>query len=127
MDELYRGLGRPAARSTRSSTGCCGRRSPGGPARYRRYDWQRGEYAETVTVPPAPLLVLEGVGSGSLVVADLVTVLVWIEAPDDVRMARGIERDGDAFAPYWEIWAAERRSTSRGHRTRERADLHLRT
>ena len=65
-------------------------------------------------MPPVPLLVLEGVGSGSLVVADLVTVLVWIEAPRDVRMARGIERDGEAFAPYWETWAAERgRRTSR--------------
>lgn len=94
---------------------------------YRRYDWVAGAYAETVAVPPAPLLVLEGVGAGSLVVADLVTVLVWIEAPHDVRMARGIERDGDAFAPYWEMWAAEEADHFAGQLTRERADVVLRT
>ena len=97
------------------------------PGTYRRYDWLAGEYAETVAVPPVPLLVLEGVGSGSLVVADLVTVLVWMEAPYDVRMARGIERDGDAFEPHWEMWAAEEADHFAGHGTRERADLHLRT
>lgn len=99
----------------------------GGPGTYRRYDWHADAYAETVTVPPAPLLVLEGVGAGSLVVADLVTVLVWIEADHDVRMARGIERDGEAFAPYWEAWAVEEKEHFAAHRTRERADLVLST
>ncbi|WP_243059966.1 uridine kinase [Nocardioides sp. SR21] len=99
----------------------------GQPGSYRRYDWHAGAYAETVAVPPVPLLVLEGVGAGSLVVADLVTVLVWIEAPRDVRMARGIERDGDAFAPYWETWAAEEAEEFVRNRTRERADLRFRT
>jgi len=99
----------------------------GRPGSYRRYDWVAGAYAETVVVPPAPLLVLEGVGAGSLVIAGLVTVLVWVEADHDVRMARGIERDGDAFAPYWEMWAAEESEEFVRNRTRERADLLLRT
>jgi len=99
----------------------------GRPGSYRRYDWIAGEYAETVVVPPAPLLVLEGVGAGSLVIADLVTVLVWVEADHDVRMARGIDRDGDAFAPYWEMWAAEEVEVFVRNRTRERADLLVRT
>jgi uridine kinase len=99
----------------------------GRPGSYRRYDWLAGAYAEVVTVPPVPLLVLEGVGAGSLQVADLVTALVWVEADLDVRMARGIARDGEAFAPYWEAWAAEEADHFALHRTRERADLHLRT
>ena len=99
----------------------------GGPGRYRRYDWILGAYAETVTVDPAPLLVLEGVGSGSLVVADLTTVLVWVEAEHDVRMRRGIERDGEAFAPYWQAWALAEQEHFARHRTRERADLVVET
>ena len=95
----------------------------GRPGHYRRYDWHLGEYAETVTVEPAPLLVLEGVGSGSLVVADLVTVLVWVEAAREVRMRRGIERDGEAYAPYWEAWAVAEQEHFARHGTRERADL----
>jgi uridine kinase len=90
---------------------------------YRRYDWHLGEYAESVTVPPVPLLILEGVGSGSLVVADLVTVLVWVEAAPDVRMRRGLDRDGEAFAPYWEAWAVAEQEHFARHGTRERADL----
>ena len=99
----------------------------GEPGAYRRYDWYAGAYAETVTVPPVPLLVLEGVGAGSLVVADLATVLVWIDDDLDVRMARGIERDGEAFAPHWEAWAAEEAEHFARHGTRERADVSLRS
>ncbi|KQW43105.1 4-amino-4-deoxy-L-arabinose transferase [Nocardioides sp. Root1257] len=99
----------------------------GRPGTYRRYDWVAGAYAETVTVAPAPLVVLEGVGSGSLGVADLVTVLVWVEAAHDVRMARGLARDGDAFAPYWEAWAVGEQAHFDRHGTRDRVDLVVRT
>lgn len=99
----------------------------GQPGSYRRYDWHAGAYAETVVVEPVPLLVLEGVGAGSSIVADVVTVLVWIEAERDVRMARGLERDGEAFAPHWRAWAEEESAYFAAHRTRERADLLLST
>lgn len=87
---------------------------------YRRYDWHQATWAETVTVAPESLLVLEGVGSGSTTFS---TVLVWVEAAYDVRMARGIERDGDAFAPHWEAWAVAEQEHFDRCRTRERADL----
>ena len=80
----------------------------GEPGSYRRWDWDAGAWAERVTVEPTDLLVVEGVGSGSLRAADVTTVLVWVEAPYDVRMRRGLERDGDAFAPHWEAWAQRR-------------------
>ena len=99
----------------------------GEPGAYRRYDWPAGAYAETVTVPPVPVLVLEGVGAGALAVADLVTVLVWMEAPLEVRRARGLARDGDDFAPHWDAWAAAESEHFARHGTRERADLVLRT
>jgi uridine kinase len=90
---------------------------------YQRYDWPTGQFAESVVVAPGPLLVLEGVGSGAADLADLVTVLVWVEAPHDVRMKRGLERDGDAFAPHWEQWARDEAALFARERTRERADV----
>lgn len=90
---------------------------------YQRYDWPTERFAESVVVAPGPMLVLEGVGSGAAEFADLVTVLVWVEAPHDVRMARGIERDGDAFAPHWEQWARDEARLFARERTRERADV----
>ncbi|MGB0100971.1 MAG: 4-amino-4-deoxy-L-arabinose transferase [Nocardioides sp.] len=124
MDDLFEGWsGLPSIDA--QLTGLLRPMADGGPGSYRRYDWERAAYAETVSVPPTPLLVLEGVGSGSVTVADLTTVLVWIEAPPDIRMARGIERDGDAFAPHWEAWARAEDDHFSRHRTRERADLTL--
>ena len=92
---------------------------------YHRYDWVAGEFAETVPVEPVPLLVLEGVGSGASRFAPLQTVLAWVEAPHDLRMRRGIERDGDAFAPHWEQWAADEQALFARESTRERADIHV--
>ena len=95
----------------------------GSPGSYRRYDWERGAYAETVTVAPVPLLVLEGVGSGSLPHAGRCTVLVWVEAPDDVRLDRGLARDGAALEPQWRRWMGDEAAHLAEHRTRERADV----
>lgn len=99
----------------------------GRPGSYRRFDWAADRFAETVTVDPAPLLVLEGVGSGSSGTADLATVLVWVEADRDVRMARGLDRDGEAYRPYWEQWALAEQEHFARHRTRDRVDLVVRT
>ncbi len=90
---------------------------------YRRYDWLAGAFAETVTVSPAELLVLEGVGSGAAAHSSLHTVLVWLDAPYEVRMRRGLQRDGDTFAPHWEAWAKAESDLFAAQRTRERADL----
>ena len=90
---------------------------------YRRWDWHAAAWAERVRVEPCGLLVVEGVGSGSLRAAAVTTVLVWVEAPYDVRMRRGLERDGDAFAPHWEAWALAEAEHFARHRTQERADL----
>jgi len=95
------------------------------PGSYRRYDWLAGEFAERVMVDPAPLLVLEGVGCGASRFAPLVTVLVWVEAPERIRMERGLARDGDAFAPHWEQWATDENEVFARERTRERSDVRI--
>jgi uridine kinase len=97
----------------------------GHPGSYRRYDWVEGTFAETITVESCPLLVIEGVGSGAARFDDLRTLLVWVEAPYDERLRRGLERDGDAFAPHWEQWALDEADLFAREHTRERADLHL--
>lgn len=92
---------------------------------YRRWDWPGNAWAETVLVPPAPLLVLEGVGSGSTDVAELVTVLAWVEVPYELRMARGLERGGVGVAENWRQWAVDEQDLFARERTRERADVVL--
>jgi hypothetical protein len=92
---------------------------------YRRWDWPGNAWAETVLVSPTPLLVLEGVGSGASAYADLTTVLAWVEVPFELRMARGLERDGDAVVELWRQWAEDEQARFARERTRERADVVL--
>ena len=92
---------------------------------YRRWDWPGNAWAETVLVPPAPLLVLEGVGSGSAQVGELITVLAWVEVPYDLRMERGLERGGIGVAENWRQWAVDEQELFAREQTRERADVVL--
>jgi uridine kinase len=90
---------------------------------YERFDWELGRYAETVEVAPAPWLVVEGVGSGAAALAAYITVLVWVEVADDLRLARGLERDGDAMETHWRQFMLDERELFARDRIPERADV----
>jgi cytidylate kinase len=93
------------------------------PGSYRRWDWYADRWSEVVVVPPAPLLVLEGVGSGSRRHAGLITVLVWVEAPADLRLRRGLARDGVELDEHLRAWAQAEQAHFARDGTRARADL----
>jgi hypothetical protein len=93
------------------------------PGRYRRYDWTAGEYGESHRVEPVPLLVLEGVGSGNQAWSGLVSTLVWVEAPADVRLSRGVARDGEGERAHLVAWAQDEDRLFATQGTRARADL----
>lgn len=102
----------------------------GRPVRYRRYDWEHGEYAEWIDVPTDPVpqvLIIEGAGAGSLPCAPYVSLLVWLEAPAAVRFKRGMTRDGETYRPHWQRWADQEDRHFAEHDPRGRADLWLNT
>ena len=91
---------------------------------WRRWDWLASCWAETHAVEPGGLLVVEGVGSGAAAYADLIGCLVWVEAGDaEVRLQRGLDRDGEQMRPQWEQWMREEAALHAADRTRERADV----
>jgi uridine kinase len=91
--------------------------------RWRRWDWHADGWAETHDVAPGGLLVLEGVGSWSPGIADLVGALVWVEAASCVRLDRGIARDGEQMRPQWEQWRLDEDALFTRLGTREHADV----
>ena len=97
----------------------------GGAPRYRRYDWDRSVYAEWCEVPPAPTLLLEGVNSGLRAAATYLSLLLWVEAQFDLRLSRGLQRDGEGSRTRWERWMAQEDALFRSERTRERADVRV--
>lgn len=124
MDNLYEGwagLPKVGAQLDRLLTPLARNR----PGSYRRWDWYADRWAEVVVVPPAPLLVLEGVGSGSRRHAALVTALVWVEVPAGLRRRRGLERDGVDLEEQLLAWAVAEEQHFARHQTRRRADLVL--
>ncbi|WP_052436620.1 hypothetical protein [Georgenia sp. SUBG003] len=106
--------------------------SRGVPGSVRTYDWNRGALGERLTVPapgdPMPVVVLvEGCGAGSAVCAPFVDVLVWLDAPADVRRERALARDNGSWAHLWDDWAAQERALLDARDARAAADLVLRT
>jgi uridine kinase len=90
---------------------------------WRRWDWLADGWAERHAVSPGGLLVLEGVGSWARRIADLVTVLVWVEAPPDLRLRRGMARDGEQMRAHWEQWMVDEDALHAAEGTRAHADL----
>jgi uridine kinase len=97
----------------------------GRPGRYQRYDWVAGRFADWVDVPVPDVLVLEGCGSGRRAGARDVGVLVWVEADDATRLARGLERDGVDARPQWERWMTDEAAHYAREGTRGRADVRV--
>jgi uridine kinase len=75
-------------------------------ARFRRYDWLRREFSTVTTIEPADVVVIEGVGATRKAWRERLALRIWIDAPRDVRLARGIERDGEALREFWNDWMA---------------------
>jgi uridine kinase len=93
----------------------------------RRWDWVGDHPGATLRVPPMPLLILDGVGSGASVIRPFLSLLIWVEAPPDVRKSRALARDGGVYAPFWDTWAAQEAAHFTAEETRRHADLVVRT
>jgi hypothetical protein len=94
-------------------------------ARYRPYDWHRGEFDRPRELGTPPVLVVEGAGCGARAIAAHAVLLVWIEAPRDERYRRGIDRDGETYRPHWERWARQEDAHYAAEGSAERADIRV--
>ena len=54
------------------------------------------------------------------------TYSIWIEVPHELRLRRGLERDGRAALDQWKAWMAEEDSYRSTERPDERADVVVR-
>ncbi len=123
MDDVYDGWAGLTSGMTTVASSVVAPLAAGEPGRYRRYDWHRTAFAEEHAVPPCDVLVVEGVGSGSSAYAAAITCLVWVETPSDVRLRRGLDRDGEQMRAQWLAWREQEDAMFARERTRERADL----
>ncbi len=78
------------------------------PASYQRYDWPSDERAEWHSVPVGGIVLIEGNYSTRQELFAVYDYTIWIDAPHDVRLERGIRRGGaDTRARWLTEWMPE--------------------
>ena len=123
MDNVYAGWGGLETGMATVTTSVVEPLRHGRPGRYRRFDWHAMAFAEEHVVNPVDVLVVEGVGSGAAAYDDAITCLVWVETPADVRLDRGLARDGERLRNHWLVWREAEDAMFARERTRDRADV----
>ncbi len=74
-------------------------------ARYAAWDWDARRPGGIHVVEPRGIVVVEGVCALHRMFRDDYDVRVWVEAPYETRLARGVARDGEAARATWvESW-----------------------
>jgi uridine kinase len=95
--------------------------------RYRRTNWTRDEgHVEWGEVAPAEFIVLEGVGASRSAFRPFLSYSIWIETPRELRLSRGLERDGEKARDRWERWMTEEDDYVERETPQQAVDLILR-
>ncbi|NUT35894.1 MAG: hypothetical protein HOV79_22795 [Hamadaea sp.] len=88
-------------------------------------DWRGGALGGWKTLPWQPLVIIEGVTCTRRESAGRLAYNVWVEAPADVRLARGLARDhgqGYDVTELWRSWMRQEDEFFAADGTRDRAD-----
>ncbi len=127
LDSLYPGWDGLVGGVERLTAEVLGPLARGEVAAYRRWDWERDGLGEIVHVPAERFLLVEGAGASAGEAGRYAAVRVWVEADEPTRRHRGIARDGAAYAPHWQRWAAQEAALFNRDGTRARADVYVDT
>lgn len=96
----------------------------GDPASYRPYDWSSRRLADTTaTIEPSNVVIIEGVGATRKAWRERLALRIWVDCPRDVRLARGIERDGEELRDFWLDWMRAEDAYVDSERPDEHADV----
>lgn len=95
-------------------------------AHYAPYDWRARCFGPARTVPPAPVIVLEGVGAGRRALRPHLARLLWMELPREESWSRGRARDGQEQREFWAGWVRAEREHFADDPSRPFADLLVR-
>ncbi|MEV7379554.1 uridine kinase family protein [Streptomyces lydicus] len=97
--------------------------SRGGTARYGVYDWVRGEFTEERALAPAPVVLVEGVGTGRRALRPHLACLLWMELASEHSWERGQLRDGPGLSAFWSGWIPAERAHFAADPSRPYADF----
>jgi uridine kinase len=77
-------------------------------ARYQRYDWGEDRLAEWHQIQPGGVVIVEGNYSTRSELRDFYDFTIWVDAPRELRLERGLARGGENTRRRWlEDWMPE--------------------
>ena len=92
-------------------------------AKYQRYDWNMDKLAEWHTIEPNGLIIVEGVYSISNQLYNKYDIKIFVECNRELRLKRGLERDGESALDFWEQWMIGEEKYFQEQKPRDRADF----
>ncbi|MEU2082733.1 hypothetical protein ABZ569_12730 [Streptomyces albus] len=98
----------------------------GEPAHYEVYDWVARSRTGRAVLPPAPVVLVEGVGAGRAALRPYLACLLWMDMPPGDAWRRGQERDGPEQAGFWAGWIPAERAHFAADPSRPWADFLVR-
>ena len=76
-------------------------------AHYQKFDWQANQLGQWETLEPCYVMILEGVSASRSEFRRYLSFSIYIETNRELRLKRGIERDGEEMLPLWQQWMVE--------------------
>ncbi len=109
LDDFYPGWSGLAAASDMVVRDVLHPHNPG----FWRWDWEKNQRGEWVSLTPGRSLIVEGAGavsraSKSVALCMGTVITVRITGPEKRRRERALRRD-PGYKPWWEMWAAQER------------------
>jgi uridine kinase len=73
----------------------------GSASSYHLYDWEADQVSVQTVPVIKPIVIVEGVYSLTIGLSGFFDRSLWVDCPRDVRLARGLARDGEAARSRW--------------------------
>jgi uridine kinase len=101
--------------------------SRGHSARWGVRDWDNDEFGDALNgfkeLAWSPIVVIDGITCTRAAAGPAVALRVWVDAPPDLRLERGIARDGESYRDLWLDWIRQEDWFFEADKTRDRADV----
>ncbi|WP_254711814.1 uridine kinase [Streptomyces sp. TRM64462] len=95
-------------------------------AEYHPYDWNLRRFGPPRRLPPAPVVLIEGVGAGRRALRPHLARLLWMDRGPEESWSRGRHRDGPAQSAFWDGWTVAETRHFAGDPSRPFADMLVR-
>lgn len=76
-------------------------------ARFQKYDWNKKQLGDWVIIASQKFVILEGVSSSRKEFRPFLSFKIFVKTDRDLRLRRGLERDGQQAQEQWLKWMRE--------------------